>query len=77
MPLPQKAANALMALLHGTYANVLGSGLDAWRSIVEIGTLMTYILIACSREKTAVPYEPKTNRRRARKGRERVPQGSP
>ena len=55
MPRPQKAANALMALIHGTYANVLGSGLEAWRSIIETGPLMTDILIACMREKIVVP----------------------
>jgi len=36
----------------GTYANVLGSGLGVWKSVAEADTLMRYVLIACSREKT-------------------------
>ena len=73
MPRPDKAANALMALVHGTYAVLLGSGIDAWKPIAETATLMRYILAACWREKTAVPYVPKRKASRAREGRKRVP----
>ncbi len=72
MPRPHKAANALMALVHGTYANVLGSGLEAWRSIVETGPLMTDVIIACMKEKTAVPHFPARKRRRARRSRKQA-----
>jgi hypothetical protein len=73
MPRPQKAANALMALAHGTYANVLGSGLGTWKSVAEASTLMLYILIGCSREKTAVPRTPERKGGRARRSRKQAP----
>jgi hypothetical protein len=77
MPRPEKAANAVMAVLHGTYANVLGSGVDAWKSIIETGLLLRYILSACSKEKTAVPRTLERKGGRARRSRKQAPAPDP
>lgn len=77
MPRPQKAANALMALLHGTYAIVLGIGIDAWESIGDTGSLLRYILTACSKEKTAVARSPERKGGRARRSRRKAQASDP
>jgi AcrR family transcriptional regulator len=43
---PQKVANAVMAVIHGAYANVLAAGIDAWKVVVETDVLLTGILAA-------------------------------
>lgn len=48
---PQKAANDVMAVLQGAYANVLAAGIDAWKVIVETDVLLTAILTAAAKEK--------------------------
>ena len=52
IPHPQKAAAAVMAVLHGAYANVLAAGIDAWKVIAETDALLATILASAAEEKT-------------------------
>lgn len=52
VPHPHQAANDVMAVIHGTYANVLAAGIDAWKVIAGTDVLLGTILAAAVKQKS-------------------------
>ncbi len=67
VPEPDKSASSVMAVLHGTYANVLARGIDGWKSIMETEILLLTILVA-ARESGRTLQKQKRARRERLKG---------
>ena len=62
MPYPENTANAVMALIHGTFVSMLGGEPAPSSTNIQANLLLRYILLACMKEKTPVPHTPKRRR---------------